>query len=52
MTAHIKKALSAADGKISGPGGAAELLGLHPMTLRHRLKKLGVPFGRQVRANF
>ncbi len=49
MAAHIKKALHAADGKISGPNGAAEMLGIHPMTLRHRMKKLDIPFGRQVK---
>jgi sugar diacid utilization regulator len=27
---------------IEGDGGAAERLGLHPNTLRHRLRKLGL----------
>jgi len=44
---HIQKALSAAKGKVNGPGGAAELLGINPMTLRHRMKKLGISFGRK-----
>jgi DNA-binding NtrC family response regulator len=32
---------------VSGKGGAAELLGINPNTLRHRLRKLGIPFGRK-----
>jgi hypothetical protein len=44
MVAHIKRALDYTKSKISGPGGAAELLGLHHNTLRHRMSKLGIPF--------
>ncbi len=40
--AHILKALDAADGRVSGPGGAAERLGLKPSTLQFRIKKLGI----------
>ncbi|GAK58522.1 sigma-54 interaction domain protein [Candidatus Vecturithrix granuli] len=47
MAAHIKSALTYTDWKISGPGGAAELLGLHQNTLRHRMLKLGIPLVRQ-----
>ena len=43
---HIRKAMRAARGKIQGPGGAAERLGLQPNTLRARMRKLGVPYGR------
>jgi transcriptional regulator with GAF, ATPase, and Fis domain len=43
---HIKKALKAAKGKIHGPGGAAELLGLNPSTLRHRMRKLDITHDR------
>jgi DNA-binding NtrC family response regulator len=39
---HIKKALAATDGKISGPSGAAELLGIHPSTLRGKLRRYGI----------
>ena len=35
-------ALQASSGKISGPGGAAEMLGLKPSTLESRMKKLGI----------
>ena len=39
---HILAILKKTDGKIEGPGGAAELLQLKPSTLRHRMKKLGI----------
>jgi transcriptional regulator with GAF, ATPase, and Fis domain len=44
---HIRRALKMARGKINGPGGAAQILGLHPNTLRKRMNKLGIPFGRR-----
>jgi transcriptional regulator with GAF, ATPase, and Fis domain len=44
---HIKQALKTAGGRISGPGGAAQILGLHPNTLRSRMIKLGIPYGRK-----
>ena len=39
---HIEKILKSTFWKISGPFGAASLLGLPPSTLRHRMKKLGI----------
>jgi transcriptional regulator with GAF, ATPase, and Fis domain len=39
----IIAALEKAAGRIAGPGGAAELLGIRPSTLRDRMKALGVP---------
>jgi formate hydrogenlyase transcriptional activator len=39
---HILKVLQKTRWKIDGKGGAASLLGLHPSTLRFRLKKLGI----------
>ncbi|UCF66775.1 MAG: sigma 54-interacting transcriptional regulator [Acidobacteriota bacterium] len=39
---NIERALAVAGGKISGTGGAAELLGLHPNTLSSRMKTLGL----------
>ncbi len=38
---HVAEALRRC-GKINGPGGAAEMLGIHPSTLRARIKKLGI----------
>ena len=42
ISEHIQKALLKTNGKISGPGGAAELLGMNASTLRSRIKKLGI----------
>ena len=44
MREHIKKALRLTNGKISGPNGAASILGINPNTLRSRMRKLGIPF--------
>jgi transcriptional regulator with GAF, ATPase, and Fis domain len=42
---HIEQALVMTNGKIHGTGGAGELLGVNPNTLRHRMRKHGIPFG-------
>ncbi len=47
MAKHIEKILQNCEGKVEGTGGAAEKLGINPNTLRHRMKKLGVAFGRK-----
>jgi formate hydrogenlyase transcriptional activator len=39
---HILKILQETSWKINGEGGAASVLGLHPSTLRSRIKKLGI----------
>jgi DNA-binding NtrC family response regulator len=44
---QIKRALDKAMGKVSGKGSAAELLGINPGTLRNRMIKLGISFGRK-----
>jgi transcriptional regulator with GAF, ATPase, and Fis domain len=44
---HIRHALAMTGGKIHGPGGAGEILGVNPNTLRHRMKKLGIPFRKR-----
>ena len=44
---HIDQVMQKTSGKVQGPDGAAALLGLHPSTLRNRMRKLGIPFGRQ-----
>jgi formate hydrogenlyase transcriptional activator len=38
----ICQALTACEGKVYGPGGAAERLELHPATLQGKLRKLGI----------
>jgi transcriptional regulator with GAF, ATPase, and Fis domain len=40
--AHIQEVLRACGWRINGAGNAAERLGLHPNTLRFRMKKLGI----------
>ena len=45
----IRRALERAGGKINGPGGAAQILGIHPNTLRKRMIKLGIPYGKKSR---
>ena len=49
--AWIRKALILTEGKISGPNGAADRLGLHPNTLRSKMKKLGIQVERQLKMN-
>lgn len=39
---HIRRTLESTGWKIRGHGGAAEILDIHPSTLRSRMKKLGV----------
>ncbi|MCU0290441.1 MAG: sigma 54-interacting transcriptional regulator [Thermoanaerobaculaceae bacterium] len=39
---QIARALDACNGRISGPGGAAERLGLKPTTLRSRMERLRI----------
>ena len=40
--AHIEEVLRACGWRINGVGNAAERLGMHPNTLRFRMKKLGI----------
>jgi transcriptional regulator with GAF, ATPase, and Fis domain len=44
---HIKRVLQLSGGKIHGPGGAGELLGVNPDTLRYRMKKMDIPFRKK-----
>jgi len=44
---YIKKILKSTNGKISGPVGAAELLDIHPNTLRKKMDKLGIAYRRR-----
>ena len=47
ISVHIKSVLNKTGGKIHGPGGAAELLGVNANTLRNRMNKLGLAYGRK-----
>ena len=44
---HIKNILQIANGKIHGRGGAAELMGINPNTLRNKMNKLGIDYKRK-----
>jgi formate hydrogenlyase transcriptional activator len=39
---HIRRVLDKTGGKVHGPQGAGELLGVNPSTLRARMRKLGI----------
>lgn len=44
---YIEKALQHCHGKIEGNDGAAQLLGINASTLRHRMRKLNIAFGKK-----
>jgi transcriptional regulator with GAF, ATPase, and Fis domain len=44
---HISRVLQITSGRINGPDGAAQLLGVNPSTLRNRMKKLKIDYGRK-----
>ena len=44
---HIRRILDACKGRVEGESGAARQLNMHPSTLRKRMRKLGIPFGRK-----
>ena len=43
---HIKLVLDHTGGRVHGPEGAAKLLGINASTLRYRMDKLGIQYGR------
>lgn len=47
---HIQQALDLSDGQIHGKNGAAQMLGINPSTLRNRMNKLGITYGRKASA--
>jgi transcriptional regulator with GAF, ATPase, and Fis domain len=42
LSSKIRSALKNSNGRISGPKGAAKLLGINPSTLRNKMKKHGI----------
>jgi len=46
MKHHIELALERTGGRVEGPHGAAIMLGVNPHTLRARMRKLGIDWGR------
>ena len=47
MAHHIEYALQLCNGKIYGSGGVGDLLKINPNTLRKRMDKLGIAYGRK-----
>ena len=47
MRQHIEKVLRSTNGRIQGENGAAAILDIHASTLRSRMQKLGMLFGRK-----
>ncbi|WP_022666306.1 sigma-54-dependent Fis family transcriptional regulator [Desulfospira joergensenii] len=47
MSSHIIRVLDMCRGRVEGDKGAARILNIHPSTLRKRMKKLNIPFGRK-----
>ncbi|WP_373498960.1 sigma-54 interaction domain-containing protein [Desulfococcus sp.] len=50
MARHIRRVLGMCGGRVEGERGAARLLEIKPSTLRKRMEKLGVAFGRRAKA--
>jgi transcriptional regulator with GAF, ATPase, and Fis domain len=44
---HIRHVMELTGGRIGGKNGAAVLLDMNPATLRYRMQKLQIPFGRK-----
>jgi DNA-binding NtrC family response regulator len=44
---HIRRILDLCNGRVEGDKGAARHLNMHPSTLRKRMRKLGILFGRK-----
>ena len=43
---HIQSVVERTNGKIHGPGGAVEILGVNPSSLRGKMRKYGIKHGR------
>jgi len=52
MSLHIRRVLKMTNGRVHGKGGAAEVLGINPSTLRNRMNKLGINYGRGVTGSY
>lgn len=49
ISSHISRTLQMTSGRVGGEKGAARLLEINPSTLRKKMRKLGIPFGRKVK---
>jgi formate hydrogenlyase transcriptional activator len=48
VSGYIKRVLDVTNGKIHGPGGAAEVMAINPSTLRSKINKLGIRYTRKI----
>ncbi|MEN6463912.1 MAG: sigma 54-interacting transcriptional regulator [Syntrophaceae bacterium] len=48
ISLHIMQALKQTGGRVGGDKGAAKLLNMNPSTLRTKMRKLGIPFGKKM----
>lgn len=46
ISLHLQQALKTCRGRVEGYHGAAKLLGVNPNTLRSKMRKLRIPFGK------
>ena len=51
MSTHIRRVLDMTGGRVGGERGAAHLLQINPSTLRKRMRKLDISFGRKAKKN-
>ena len=49
IRSHIRRTLLYTNGRVEGKNGAAGLLKVNPSTLRNRMTKLGIPYGKTVK---
>ncbi len=49
ISSHISRTLQMTNGRVGGEKGAARLLEINPSTLRKKMRKLGIPFGRKAK---
>jgi len=49
VSGHIRTVLEMTEGRVGGEKGAARVLQINPSTLRKRMRKLGIPFGRRAK---
>lgn len=47
ITRHIRSVMDLCKGRVEGEKGAAKILKINPSTLRKKMKKLNIPFGRK-----
>ncbi len=50
ISRHIQHVLNKANGRVNGPKGAAGLLGVNPSTLRNRMKRMRIEYGKKGKA--